>query len=401
VFDLGGGTFDVTVLEHFEGVMEVKASSGDGHLGGEDFTEATLRLLCREAGIDATVLTAPARKRLRYFAEAAKRKLSDAKGYKFEFEMDGTSYSADLDADAFEAEVAPLVKRMRKPLHRCLYDADGVEREIDRVILVGGATRMPLARKMVARELRIFPDGGIDPDHAVALGAAVHVGLIAEDRALEDVVMTDVSPFSIGIGTSQGDDQHRVRDLFLPIIPRNTALPASREERVAAVHLDQREIIVRVFQGESAHVGDNILLGTLNIPVPPDPYREFRAKLDVRITQDVSGLVEVTGRIDGSKKVHRLLVETNATELTAEEIERRMAALDHLKIYPAEDEDNKAVVMRIKRLYEMAEMRDREFLRDMLVSFELLMQGQDPKAIEKARTRIKAQLDSIDEIYVS
>jgi len=146
--------------------------------------------------------------------------------------MDGISYSADLDADAFEAEVAPLVKRIRKPLHRCMYDADGVEREIDRVILVGGATCMPLARKMVARELRIFPDGGIDPDHAVALGAAVHAGLIAEDRALEDVVMTDVSPFSIGIGTSQGDDQHRVRDLLLPIIPRNTALPASREERV-------------------------------------------------------------------------------------------------------------------------------------------------------------------------
>lgn len=401
IFDLGGGTFDVTVLEHFEGVMEVKASSGDGHLGGEDFTEAALRLLCRAAGINEDNLSAAARQRLRYFAEAAKRKLSAADGYSFEFEMDGTTYTAQLDAEAFEAEAATLIKRMRKPLHRCLYDVDGRERTIDRVILVGGATRMPLARKMVARELRMIPEGGIDPDHAVALGAAVHAALIQEDRALADVVMTDVSPFSIGISSSQGDEEHRVRDLFLPIIPRNTALPASREERLFAVHKDQRTIKVSVYQGESAHASDNVFLGTFDVPIPPDPDRRGKAALDVRITQDVSGLVEVTGQIDGSRQIQRLLVETNASELSQPEIARRMAALDHLKIYPREDEVNKAVVMRIKRLYEMAETRDRSFLMGMLAQFERIMERQEPKAIEKERTRIQAELDSIDEIYVS
>lgn len=401
IFDLGGGTFDVTVLEHFEGVMEVKASSGDGHLGGEDFTEAALKMLCREAGIDQDTLSDAARQRLRYFAESAKRKLTNAEGYCFEFEMDGTTYKAQLDALDFEDEVEPLIRRMRKPLQRCMFDADGRERPIDRVILVGGATRMPLARKMVARELRMFPEGGIDPDHAVALGAAVHAALMMEDRALDDVMMTDVSPFSIGISYSQGDENHRISDLFLPIIPRNTALPASREERVFAVHEKQRSIKLAVYQGEAAHASDNVFLGTFDVPVPPDPDRRGKAALDVRITQDSSGLVEVTGQIDGAQQNHRLLVETNASELSQEEIARRMAALDHLKVFPLDQEVNKAVLGRINRLYEMAEPRDRPFLIDMLVKFERVLEQQEPKEIEKMRAQIVAQLDSIDSIYVS
>ena len=402
VFDLGGGTFDVTVLEHFEGVMEVKASSGDGHLGGEDFTDALLRLLCRGAGLDESTLDVEARSRLRYYAEAAKRALSGVETRRFEFELDGTVHAAAIDVEAFEAEVEPLIRRMRRPLHRCLYDADGRERPIDRVILVGGATRMPLARKLVARELRMFPEMGIDPDHTVALGAAVHAALIKEDRALADVVMTDVSPFSVGMATSEGHEGvGRIRDLFLPIIPRNTPLPASREERVHALHLDQRNIRVDVYQGEAAHASDNVKLGTFDVPIPADPERERCAALDVRITQDVSGLIEVVGRIEGSKRTESLVVETQASQRSPDEIRRRMAALDHLKIHPMEDEANVAVLNRVKRLYEMADERDRPFLRRLLVEFERVLAEQDPKPIAEHRARLTGKLDAIDDVYVS
>lgn len=401
VFDLGGGTFDVTVLEHFDGVMEVKASSGDAHLGGEDFTNVILTLFLERLNLTADKTPQNVLTRLRYFAEQAKRKLSSDTSFAFSFELNDTSHEITLSPQEFEEAAAPLVRRLRAPIQRCLYDNDGQERALDRVILVGGSTRMPLARKLAAQELRLFPDASINPDHAVALGAAVQAALIGEDRALDDVVMTDVSPFSVGIEVGRGSGKERLTGLFSPIVERNTPLPASRVEDFVATQRNQKEMRIGLYQGESAHVVNNVLLGEFRIALPAGPDRPEFPTVSVRITQDISGLIEVIARVGHADIEKRMTVETNASHLSDEEIQHRMRQLDHLKIHPREDDANRAILNRLDRLYEMATGDDRDFLADKMAQFKIVLEKQDPKVISKLREELTETLNAIDAFYVS
>ena len=401
VFDLGGGTFDVTILEHFDGVMEVRASSGDAHLGGEDFTNVVLKLLREALGFGDKTLSEDTQARLRYFAELAKRKLSSDAPFTFEFDLDGEERSVTLSPEDFEHAAQPLLRRLRAPMHRCLFDNDGLERDIDRVILVGGATRMPLARRFAAKETRLFPDASINPDHVVALGAAIQAALIKEDRALGDVVMTDVSPFSVGIEASHGKGRGSLPSVFAPIIERNTPLPASRVHTFSAVVEDQKEMRISVYQGESARVENNVFLGEFRVNLPQGPDRPKYPTVDLRITQDHSGLIEVLAKVGHADVEESLTVATNALDMSEAEIRKRMKRLDHLKVHPREDQANKAVLNRLERLFEMATGEDRQFLQDKLVGFESVLATQDPKAIENARKDMNALLDSIDAFHVS
>jgi molecular chaperone HscC len=269
IFDLGGGTFDVTVPDHFDGVMQVKASSGDAHLGGEDFTEALAQAMGDTLGTPWAKLGADAQRVIRLAADHAKRALSGADTHDARLMLDGAEQVVTVDRALFEAAAAPLLKRLYRPIESCFYDSRDSIDSLDRVILVGGATRMPMIRHLVARQFRRLPEMGIDPDHAVALGAAVQAGLVAMDRALDDVVMTDVSPFSVGIAVgTKLPDGSVLAGFFEPIIERNTALPASRERVFGTMADNQTQLAVEVFQGEAPKVEDNVPLGKFSVTVP-------------------------------------------------------------------------------------------------------------------------------------
>lgn len=400
VFDLGGGTFDVTLLEHFDGVMQVRASSGDAFLGGEDFSDALARAMAGRLDRPWARLGSDLQRQLVLLADQAKRHLGISETHQVTFRDGGNEIALSIDRAMFEEACQPLLKRLYRPIERCLYDSNEAVDGLDRVILVGGATRMPMIRHLVARQFRMLPEMTIDPDCAVGLGAAVQAGLVAEDRALDDVVMTDVSPFSVGIATgSKLADGTVLAGFFAPIIERNTALPASREQLFSTMDNNQTKIAVDIYQGEAPKVEDNVHLGKFTVDVPKN--RAGMEGMAVRIIYDPSGLIEVEGRSLTTGKVAGTVIRQNATNLDETEIAARLRAMAKLKLHPREQEENAAFLARIRRIYEMAAGADRFEIQSLLMEFEATLASQDQLRIDRLRGEMAEALDRIDNFYVS
>ncbi|RYF40422.1 MAG: molecular chaperone HscC, partial [Comamonadaceae bacterium] len=270
VFDLGGGTFDVSILEMFEGVMEVRATAGDNFLGGEDFVNEIVELFFRETALpDAAREDGALMQQLGARAEIAKRALSDVDSSTVALTWQDKPYSLTLTQARLAAISEPLLARLRAPVERALRDASIRAGDIDNVVLAGGATRAPTVRQMVTRMFGRFPAMDLNPDEVVARGAAVMAGLKARDETLDEVVMTDVCPYSLGVETvHRMPNGGEVSRYFSSIIERNTVVPASRVKSYVPMQEGQRMLEFEIFQGEARLVRDNIKLGTLNVPLP-------------------------------------------------------------------------------------------------------------------------------------
>ncbi|MDK2123211.1 Hsp70 family protein [Parachitinimonas caeni] len=398
VFDLGGGTFDISILELFEGVMEVRASAGDNFLGGEDFGEALV-----DGFIDAVK---PALdhfdkqadqalyQQLRQEAERAKRMLSSASQATMSLPWQGQTLEWTISDDMFAQSVQPLLNRLREPIERALRDARIRVAELDHIVLAGGATRMPLVKKLVARMFGRLPSMHLNPDEVVALGAAVQAGLKARDAALNEVVMTDVCPYTLGVDVSEEILPGQYQPgFFLPIIERNSVVPISREQTVTTISDNQPAIHVRIFQGESRLVKDNIFLGELTVPTPPRPSGQM---VSIRFTYDVNGLLEAEMTVAETGEKHRLVIEENPGVLKAEEIEEKLRALTRLKIHPRDQLPNTALLTRAERLYQQALGEDRLWVGQLTNAFQAALERQDNADIEQARENLKSLLDEIE-----
>ena len=399
VFDLGGGTFDVSVLELFEGIMEVRASAGDNFLGGEDFVERMIGGFMEDAGHPAGMtdedLTGSLLQELRDQAERAKRSLTKRESVEMRIRSNGQEVAWNLDEARFETLCEPLLMRLANPVERALRDARIHAPELDEIVLVGGATRMLMVRRMVARMFGRLPAVHLDPDQVVARGAAVQAGLKARDSALNEIVMTDVCPYTLGSEISEHFGKGQIQDgFFMPVIERNTTIPASRMERVWTLHDYQAEVLVRVFQGESRRVKDNVFLGELRLKVPPKPAGE--ESLDIRFTYDINGLLEVEATVTSTGEICRTVIEQNPGVLTSAEIEKRLAALVALKVHPREQSENRAALARAERLYEEMLGELRTFLGEQISTFESVLSRQDPEEIEETRGRLTMLLNEIE-----
>ncbi len=289
----------------------------------------------------------------------------------------------------------PILYRIREPVERALRDANIRPSQLSEILLVGGATRMPLVRHLVTRMFGRFPATRINPDEAVALGAAIQGGLKTRDSALREVVLTDVCPYTLGVEVSEPTDNGFQAGLYLPIIERNTVIPASRSRTLWTLHERQKAIDVRVFQGESRRVQDNIFLGTLRVAVPPKPKGEER--VEIRFTYDLNGLLEVEATVPSTGVKRRIVIEENPGVLSPQEIAERFASLSALKIHPFDQVENRTLIARAERMYQ-------EFLGDarMLIGmntqmFTNILERQDPREIERARKEFEAFLDSLSD----
>ena len=400
VFDLGGGTFDVTILEHFDDVMEVKASSGDAFLGGEDFTDALAQQIALEMHREWASLGKDLQRQIRIHADNLKHHLSSNESYDISLLDGDEQIDISVTRSDFESASKQLMRRMLRPIERCFYDTELSPEKLDRVIMVGGATRMPMVRQMIARHLKKFPEANINPDHAVALGAAVQAGLLAEDKALVDVVMTDVSPFSVGVEVATPTGKNNfLFGFFDPIIERNTPLPASREKYFHTLQDNQTKLEVVIYQGEAPKVSDNVELGRFELRVPRAKAGE--EGMAVRITYDTSGLIDVSARSLNSDDSASLVIKDNAQSLSEKELAARLKAMESLKVHPREDEENIALLARLDRLYSMARGEDRDYIRSLIVDFELVLGRQEPTEIADAHREISEVLNKIDDFYVS
>jgi molecular chaperone HscC len=395
IFDLGGGTFDVSVLEMFEGVVEVHASAGDNYLGGEDFVDALQTACLADLKLRAEEFSAVERGLLRRRLELAKRALSQQPETSVECQAGKHDIQWRIDQDRFLQLAEPLLQRMRMPLERALRDARLRPDQLDEVVLVGGASRMPLVSRLIARMFGKLPLRHVNPDEAIALGACVASGLKSRNAKLDEVILTDVCPYTLGVEIGERDAQGHVQNgLFSPIIQRNSAVPISRESSYYPLAERQTKLGLKIYQGENPMVDNNIKLGELEIALNPTlPIHEN--EVVVRFTYDINGVLQVEATPKASGIRHELLLQQNPGMLNDEEIRARLTALSELKIHPRAKQENIAVLARAERLYE-EHLSARQTLQQWIGHFRQVLETQDERLIQEHRQNFSEALDSLE-----
>jgi molecular chaperone HscC len=401
VLDLGGGTFDVTVLEIIEGVVEIQSTAGDSRLGGEDFADTlAAHLAARLAGgVEAAQAEPVAWARLREACELAKRNLSTADSARVtlpDLRLRGRAVNVDetITRAAAEAVWAPLLDRLRAPTLRALRDAKLDPARIDEVLLVGGATRTPCVVRFAAQVFGRMPERRLPPDEAVALGAAVQAALKEGHAAVDDMVVTDVAPFTLGVATATRFGSRVVSGVFAPILERGTVIPASRVRTFTTMADNQKEILVEVFQGEHATCAENRKLGTYHLrSLPPGPAGS--QAIELRFSYDMNGLLEVEMTVTATGHKETLLIEQTPGRLTPEQIVAARRDLDRLKFHPREALPNTTAMARADSLFIELIGIPRELLGQAIAIFRGALDAQDPNSIADARRRL---LDLVEDI---
>lgn len=392
VLDLGGGTFDVSILELFDGVVEVNATAGDNYLGGEDFLELLIKTFCQRNRIDLARLKPVDLAVLRQRMEQFKRGLTDERSIDLELKLEGTTYTWSLDEAGFAQLAEPLLQRMRAPIERAMRDAKLKPSDLDDIVLVGGAVRMPMVARLVTRMFGRLPLRHIHPDQAIALGATVAAGLKSRDESLEEVVLTDVCPYTLGTQVAHRVGNQVQTGYFHPIIPRNSVVPVSREDSFYPMHDGQKQVRIDVFQGESPMVEKNIKLGEINVPLTAG---QGESGVAVRFTYDINGLLQVEVTETGTGKRHELLIEQNPGLMDADEIRERLERLQSLKIHPREQQQNLALITRAERVYEEY-VAMRSSVQEWIAHFRNTLETQDLTQIEQDRKRFAKALDELE-----
>ena len=398
VFDLGGGTFDVSILELYGAILEVRAVAGDNYLGGEDFTETLERLFLKKCGLTGRELTGRERARIYREAERCKRLFNDASTVRMEIRPENGEDSGGWETEITRQEYAqacgPLLEKIRQPVKRSLSDARLKLSDIDVIVLVGGATRMQLVREFIIRLFRKFPDVNIDPDKAVALGAAVQAAMKERKSEVKEVILTDVCPFTLGtdVVISLGNGAQEAGH-FCPIIERNTVIPASRTERFYTARDGQEKISIRVLQGESRFAENNLYLGELELEVPKGPAG--KESVDVTYTYDINSLLEVEACVVSTGDKKRAVIKGGDVEMTDAQIAARMEELSYLKIQPRDREENRLVLLQAERAYEELLGEERRKMGWQIQRFEKALKDGDRDRIRVEREALKAQLDDL------
>ena len=391
VLDIGGGTFDVSLMEYFDGVLEVHATAGDSFLGGEDFTDALVDYFLTENDKSRKSISRSDLQRIRKACEQGKRQLDGRR----EVVIEASGYTPATVTPTTEQELfSPLLQRIMNPITRALSDSSTSEEDLDDVILVGGATRMHSFRAAVARLFRRMPSVHLDPDLVVAHGAAIQAALSARDSALEDVVLTDVCPHSLGTEVFNESDRTGQRGYFLPIIERNTTVPASVVKTVTTIHDDQDKILVKIYQGESRYAGNNLYLGELEVEVPKAPAGH--QPVDIRYSYDSNGILEIDVNVISTGAQANMVIENGSQNLTDEDRKRSLEVLGQLKFHPRDDQPNRLILAKGARLYESSLGDLRTYVGEIMAEFEVALESQDENIIRAARKRAQDLLESVE-----
>lgn len=393
-FDLGGGTFDVSVIDMFEGVVEVRASSGDVQLGGDDFSEAICQwMLNQQPELKAAL---PAVKPiLLEQAERLKLALSNLPEASAELIWQDRRWCWSMNEEQLDHCCQTLIARLQQPVMQALHDARFSLQELDHVLLVGGATRMPLVRQAVARLFGRFPRHDLHPDEAVALGAGVQAGMVMEDAAVEEIILTDVMPFSLGVETAKESYGRLEEGFFLPLIERNTWLPVSKSKTVSTVVDNQTCVLLKIYQGEGRRVKDNVYLGEMNIEVPPRKAGEV--SLDIRFTYTLDGLLEIECQHNESPNASRMVIEKVPGQMSQELIEQSLQKLNDLKRHPRDRQENRDLLLRGSRLFEVLLGEERAWIDNVMSVFEQALASQDERRIADVRQKVYEALSQFDE----
>ena len=398
VYDLGGGTFDVSILELGDGVFEVKSTNGNNHLGGDDFDNRIIDYLVeefeKENGIDLRE-DDMAMQRLKEVAEKAKKDLSGMVSTQISAPFiakgeDGEPIHLDmtLTRAKFEDLISDLVESTLDPVRKAIKDAKITKKDIDKVLFVGGSTRVPLVYDTITKELGKEPSREVNPDEAVALGAAIQGGVLAGD--FNDIVLVDVTPLSLGLETLGG--------VMTTLIPRNTPIPTSKTEIFSTASDNQPGVDIHVLQGERSMADDNKTLGRFQLNnIPPAPRGV--PQIEVTFNIDSNGIVNVSAKDLGTNKEQSITI-TSSTNLSDEEVERMRKEAEENK---EEDDKRKEeqevrneaeqIVYQtekaIKDLGDKASKKDGEAAEDLIKDLKDSLEDGDIDKIKKAKEELE------------
>ena len=398
VYDLGGGTFDVSILELGDGVFEVKSTAGNNHLGGDDFDNRIIDYLVeefeKENDIDLTK-DSMAMQRLKEVAEKAKKDLSGMVSTQISAPFiakgeDGEPLHLDmtLTRAKFEDLISDLVESTIEPVRKAIKDAKITKKDIDKVLFVGGSTRVPLVYDTVTKELGKEPSREVNPDEAVAMGAAIQGGVLAGD--VNDIVLVDVTPLSLGLETLGG--------VMTTLIPRNTPIPTSKTEIFSTASDNQPGVDIHVLQGERSMADDNKTLGRFQLTnIPPAPRGV--PQIEVTFNIDSNGIVNVTAKDLGTNKEQSITI-TSSTNLTDEEVERMRKEAEENK--EADDKRKEEVEIKneaeqmvfqtekaIKDLGDKADKKDVEKAEDLIKDLKEALKDGDIEKIKKEKEKLQ------------
>lgn len=398
VFDLGGGTFDVSILELYDTILEVRAVAGDNYLGGEDFTGVLEDMFFeKHRKLDRLALDEKTLRHIHEQAEQCKIGFSSGRTSVMRCKIGDEIMEFEAELSKYEEACEELLERIRKPVKRSLSDAHIRLSDIDKVVLVGGATKSPVIRRFVSRLFKMLPDTNVNPDEAVALGAAVQGAMKERKESIREVILTDVCPFTLGTEVVREWEKGLFENgVFCPIIDRNTVIPASRTERLYTVSDNQTKIRVNVLQGESRFAANNLSLGELMIDIPAGKAGE--EAVDVTYTYDINSILEVEVKVVSSQKVVKEVFKGSQVDMTDEEIRERFETLSYLKIHPRDREENKYLLLRGERIYEESLGEKRQYVEAALHKYEKALSTYDAGLIAEAKEEFKKFLEELEEI---
>lgn len=397
VFDLGGGTFDVSILELYDKILEVSAVAGDNYLGGEDFTNVIEDMFFKKYNeIDRFTLTQKEAGYIHKQADLCKMSFGNEKSSVMTVNLNDKTYEMTVSISEYEEKLEELFERIRSQIKRSLSDSNLKLSSIAKVILIGGATKLSIIRRFVAKIFRTIPDTSINPDEAVALGAAIQAAMKERHEGIKEVILTDVCPFTLGTEVVVERENGRFENgHFCPIIERNTVIPASRTERLYTAHDNQTCIRVNVLQGESRFAVNNVSLGEMLINVPKG--KAGAEGVDVTYTYDVNSILEVIVKVVSTGKEYRQVIKNQESDMTDEQIEERLKELSYLKIHPREKEENKLLLLRGERMYEEKLGSDRLIIEEALRKFEAALDSQDNNIAEAGKKEFKEFLEEFSD----
>ncbi len=391
VFDLGGGTFDVSLIEYSNRVMEVHCVAGDNFLGGEDFTRVIYNMFLRKNNIYEPDLTDDIRNHIAKQAELCKLALSDEIMARMQCKINDEMIEMSISRDEFKEACGELFTRLQKPIARSLKDAKLSIEEIDRILMVGGSTRMSVVREYVEGLFKRKPDYDINADEAIVIGACIQAAMKEKNKLVEDLVMTDVCPYTMGIGCSNrnGDTVQ-----YVPIIQRNSTLPISRTHNTHTIWDYQPDVRISVYQGEHRKLENNLMIGEFVVKVPPD--ERGKQRLNITFTYDINALLEVMVRVESTGEVTKQIFMGEDCNISLEDAQKRFKELEYLKLPPREQEQNKMVLFKAEEMYQELLSPEREKLEYFIEGFEEALNTQDVDVIDEAREVLEDVMKDIE-----
>lgn len=405
VLDLGGGTFDATLLETFEDIMEVKSISGDTMLGGEDFTFKICEIILQKVGKNQKDLTKDEKTLLYTKADRAKRLIS-LKNVEIDIQLDGKEYNIVVTQKEFEDAVKPLLLKIKIAIDKVLKDGNVTANEIEKVILVGGAVKLGIIKQFVEKYFNIMKQKNNsdynffeenenledelvviagEPDITVAYGVGVTVGMKERNRAFSERILTDVCPFTLGIEV--------IDEKFSPIINRNTTVPTSKAEYYYTVNDFQRMITIKIYQGESVYVDGNLFLGEFDMEIPM--RRAGEESIKVQFTYDINGILEVEATVVSTGEKRSKLIIDN--ELSEEEKNKKIKEIEKIKIQEENKNKDNLLLERANRIFaEISNGEIRHYISKYMDDYQKCLETGNKIKIQKMKSLFEKFLNQID-----